>query len=114
MGKERRYFNRLSVSLPVRYAVPGGAEECSGLGVLKNISLSGLFFESPPPMKLEKGQVLEVRIAASLPSLNIQSVSHLEVKGEVVRLVRPTRSNASWGIAVRFADELTYAAPPAD
>jgi len=112
MGKERRFFNRLVVSLPVKYSVPGKGEEHGGLGVLKNISLSGLYFESPAPVNLKLGQLLEVRIAASLPSLNVNSTSHLEVRGEVVRLVKPTRSNTSWGIAIRFLDELAFFSPP--
>lgn len=114
MGKERRRFNRLAVSLPVRYYLPEKGEESSGLGVLKNISLSGLIFECPPPVHLEKGQILHVSIAASLPSLDIQSISHLAVKGEVVRLIPPTRANSSWGIAIRFLEELTFSSPESD
>ena len=112
MGKERRRFNRLVVSLPVKFSVVGQENEPNNLGILKNIGLGGLYIECPPPLELEKGQILNISIAATLPSLDIQSVSHLAVKGEVVRLDPPLRPGRSWGIAIRFLEEIKFAAPP--
>jgi c-di-GMP-binding flagellar brake protein YcgR len=110
MSRERRRYNRLVLSLPVKYAVEQQNEECS-LGVLKNISLGGLYFECPPPVVLEAGQVLDLSIAATLPSLDLQETSHLSAKGEVVRLDPPVVSGRTCGVAVRFLDELNFSAP---
>lgn len=109
MSRERRHYNRLVLSLPVKYYLEKGQEECS-LGVLKNISLGGLYFECPPPAALEAGQVLHLSIAATLPSLDIQDTSHLSARGEVVRLDQPRLSGWNCGVAVRFLDELYFSA----
>jgi len=112
MSRERRRYNRLVLSLPVKYSVEKGKEECS-LGVLKNISLGGLYFECPPPVALEAGQILHLNIAATLPSLDLQDTSHLSAKGEVVRLDPPVVSGRTYGVAVRFLDELNFSATQA-
>ena len=109
MGENRRH-NRLVLTLPVRYHDVAGApgEEHGGLGVLKNISLSGLYFESPPPVDLKQGQILQLSIAASLPSLDLMGTSHLAARGEVLRLDQPVRAGLACGVAVRFLEELTF------
>jgi hypothetical protein len=108
MGERRRH-NRLVLTLPVRYH-DGSAdtgEESRGLGVLKNISLGGLYFECPPPAPIKKGQILELSIAASLPSLDLHGTSHLAARGEVIRLDPPVGSRAC-GVAIRFLEELSF------
>jgi hypothetical protein len=109
MGENRRH-NRLVLSLPVRYYDVAGAlgEEQGGLGVLKNISLGGLYFESPPPVDLKPGQILHLSIAASLPSLDLMGTSHLAARGEVLRLDQPGKAGLTCGVAVRFLEELTF------
>jgi len=107
MSQERRRYNRLVLSLPVKYSVKKDNGDCS-LGILKNISLGGLYFECPPPVALEAGQVLYLSIAATLPSLDLQDTSHLSAKGEVVRLDPPVVSSRPCGVAVRFLDELNF------
>lgn len=104
MGEKRRH-NRLVVTLPLRYHDGAAAtgEEQGGLGVLKNISLGGLYFECPPPAQIEKGQILQLSIAASLPSLDLQGTSHLAARGEVVRLDPPGPAGHAFGVAVRFS-----------
>jgi len=107
MGERRRH-NRLVLTLPLRYHDAAAmGEEPRGLGVLKNISLGGLYFECPPPADLKKGQILELSIAASLPSLDLHGTSHLAARGEVVRLDPPVAGRAC-GVAVRFLDELSF------
>ena len=88
---ERRRHNRLVLTLPVRYsdAAAEVRENPGGLGVLKNISLGGLYFECPPPVAIKKGDLLQFSIAASLPSLDLQDTSNLAARGEVVRLDPP-------------------------
>ncbi len=112
MSRERRQYNRLVLSLPVKYALEKGQADCS-LGILKNISLGGLYFECPPPATLEAGQVLHLNIAATLPSLDLQDTSHLSARGEVVRLDPPRMSGRNCGVAVRFLDELNFSAAQA-
>jgi c-di-GMP-binding flagellar brake protein YcgR len=109
MSRERRRYNRLVLSLPVKYSAEKVEEECS-LGVLKNISLGGLYFQCPPPVALEAGQILHLSIAATLPSLDLQETSHLSAKGEVLRLDPPPMSGRTCGVAVRFLDELNFSA----
>ncbi|MHB8069560.1 MAG: PilZ domain-containing protein [Desulfobaccales bacterium] len=112
MSRERRRYNRLVLSLPVKYSSQREQEDCS-LGVLKNISLGGLYFECPPPTALEAGQVLHLSIAATLPSLDLQDTSHLSARGEVVRLDQPRISGRTCGVAIRFLDELNFSAAQA-
>jgi hypothetical protein len=109
---ERRRHNRLVVTLPVRYHENSAdtEEEYGGLGVLKNISLGGLYFECPPPTDIKKGQILHLSIAASLPSLDFHGTSHLATKGEVLRLDPPAAEGRAYGVAVRFLEELTFSA----
>ena len=73
----------------------------------ENISLGGLYFECPPPADLKKGQILELSIAASLPSLDLHGTSHLAATGEVVRLDPPVGGRAC-GVAIRFLEELSF------
>ncbi len=109
MSQERRRYNRLVLSLPVKYCSEKGQEDCY-LGVLKNISLGGLYFECPPPAALETGEVLHLSIAATLPSLDLEDTSHLSARGEVVRLDQPKLSTNTYGVAVRFLDDLNFSA----
>ncbi len=109
MSRERRSYNRLVLSLPVKYCLEKDRGDCS-LGVLKNISLGGLYFECPPPLALEAGQILHLSIAAALPSLDLQDTSHMSARGEVVRLDPPVASSRPCGIAVHFLDGLNFSA----
>ena len=112
MFQDRRRYNRLALSLPVKYSAENGQEDCR-LGVLKNISLGGLYFECPAPVSLAIGQVLNLSIASTLPSLDLHDISYLSARGEVVRLVQPASSEQTCGVAVRFLDELIFAAKQA-
>ncbi|MFZ5450566.1 MAG: PilZ domain-containing protein [Thermodesulfobacteriota bacterium] len=112
MGEKRRH-NRLVLSLPVRFHDVAAAlgEESGGLGVLKNISMGGLYFECPQPADLRKGQILQFNIAASVPPLDLLGTSHLTARGEVLRLDHLLGADRACGVAVRFLEELTFSAP---
>lgn len=109
MGEKRRH-NRLVLTLPVRFHEASGdaGGQPGGLGVLKNISLGGLYFECPPPVALKQGQILQFTIAAPLPSLDIPGTSHLAARGEVLRLDQLLGADRACGVAVRFLEELTF------
>jgi hypothetical protein len=109
MGEKRRH-NRLVVTLPVRFHDASGetVEDHGGLGVLKNISLGGLYFECPPPVDLKQGQILQFTIAASLPSLDYPGTSHLTARGEVLRLDHLLGADRTCGVAVRFVEDLSF------
>ncbi len=111
MTRNRRRHNRLVLSLPVKYYLPEKGIEGRALGVLKNISLGGLYFESPPPVAIEIGQILHLSIAADLPSLDLPNTSNLVAKAKVVRLVPPVVPGRACGVAVRFLEELAFSAP---
>ncbi|MBI4644785.1 MAG: PilZ domain-containing protein [Deltaproteobacteria bacterium] len=107
---ERRRHNRLVLTLPLRYhdGSGDGGEEQGGLGILKNISLGGLYFECPPPVNIKQGQILQFTIAASLPSLDFLGTSNLAARGEVLRLDHLLGADRACGVAVRFLEELSF------
>lgn len=109
MGERRRH-NRLVLTLPLRYHDASGdaGEEHGGLGILKNISLGGLYFECPPPVNIKQGQILQFTIAASLPSLDFLGTCNLAARGEVLRLDHLLGADRACGVAVRFLEELSF------
>lgn len=110
MGEKRRH-NRLVLSLPVRFHdIGAGLGEGEGaLGIVKNISLGGLYFECPQPVNLKQGQILQFTIFTSLPSLDIPGTSNLAARGEVLRLDQLLGANRACGVAVRFLGDLAFA-----
>jgi hypothetical protein len=108
---ERRRYGRLLVPLQVEYQVhrPENGEVQRGQGVTRDISLGGAYLCCDSPCLLGPGQILDLTIATSIPSLDIPETSHLKAKGEVLRLDPPGPANPYWGVAVSFLDYLTFA-----
>ena len=104
--EERRRYNRLVVPLSVEFRtrLPETGEVHLGNGVLRDISLSGSYFHVAPPASFKPGQVVSLTIAAPLPFLDYQETSHLQAKGEVVRLEPPSPANPYYGVAVNFLE----------
>lgn len=102
--KERRRFQRLLVTLPLEYLAfhPESGEFHRGQGILKDFSLSGVYFHSPAPISLQPGHILTLTITTPLPPLNHLDPSHIQARGEVVRLEEPSSENACHGVAVTF------------
>jgi len=110
--RDKRRHNRLVLPLPVRFqdaAAP--AEEPGCLGTVKNISLGGLYFECPPLVNLKPGQILQLSIATSLPSLDNPDNSLLVVRGEVLRVDYLLSADRTYGVAIRFLEELNFSSP---
>ena len=108
---ERRRFNRLIIPLPVRYQTfhPESGELHQGYGVIRDISLSGSYFHLDHAASFQPGQLLSLTIAAPLPCLDIEHISHFTAQGEVVRLEPPGPANPNYGVAVNFLQNLSFA-----
>jgi hypothetical protein len=110
---ERRRFQRLRVSLNVEFYVNSQetGQTLQGQGVLKDFSLSGIYFFAPPPIPLVPGQVLTLCISASLPHLDHLGTSHIRATGLVVRLETNSESPLQDGVAVNFLESPTFFHP---
>jgi hypothetical protein len=108
---ERRRFNRLIIPLPVRYQTfhPESGKLHQGQGVIRDISLSGSFFHLDYDAPLQPGQILSLTIAAPLPFLDFDPISHFTAAAKVIRLEPPRPSNLGYGVAVNFLQNLAFA-----
>ncbi len=108
---ERRRFSRLTIPLEVRYQThcPVSGELHEGQGILRDISLTGSFFHVDHPVNFQPGQILALTIAAPLPFLDNNHISHFTAAGEVVRLEPPGPANPNFGIAINFSQALSFA-----
>jgi PilZ domain len=103
---ERRRFQRLLVTLPVEFTAchPESGELHQGHGVLKDFSLSGVFFHSLDPVPFQPGHTLTLTISTPLAPLSQHDVSCIRVQAEVVRLEEPSPESAYHGVAVSFLE----------
>lgn len=104
LEEDRRRFQRLLVTLPVEYIAsnPVTGELYHGQGVLRDFSLSGVYFHSLEPFPLLPGHTLTLIITTPLASLCHQDDSHIQASAEVVRLEASSREDGSPGVAVSF------------
>jgi c-di-GMP-binding flagellar brake protein YcgR len=110
---ERRRFSRIMVSLDVQYYTdfPETGQLFQGHGMLKDFSLSGVYFLSDPPIPLLPGQTLTLTITASLPNLDLFDTSHIKARGQVVRLEPSDPKSYPLGIAINFIETPTFFNP---
>ncbi len=113
-GAERRRFQRIRVSLNVEFWADSQetGETLQGQGVLKDFSLSGVYFFPEPPIPLVPGQILTLCISASLPHLDNFGTSYIRATGQVVR----TESAAGAppfqaGVAINFLEGPSFLSP---
>lgn len=101
------------VALDVQFCTdkPESGELHQGHGILKDFSLSGVYFFSEPPIPLVPGQILNLTISTSLPHLDLFDTSHIRAKGEVVRLEPPGPSQYQQGVAINFLESPTFYNP---
>jgi c-di-GMP-binding flagellar brake protein YcgR len=104
--EERRRFQRLLVTLPVEYIAchPESGELHQGQGILKDFSLSGVFFHSLEPVPLQPGQTLTLTISTPLAPLSQHDACFIRARAEVVRLEEPSPDSGYLGVAVSFLD----------
>ncbi len=104
---EKRQFPRLNTTLPIMYHVrhPDSGERWSGQGLLRNISIGGLYFtcEAPPP--LEVGYIRDFNFDTTMPP-KVNYNANLTLRGKVVRIEQPGLESAPFGIAVQFVHPL--------
>ncbi len=108
---ERRRFSRFIIPLSVQYQTccPVSGELHQGQGILRDISLSGGFIHLDHPVTFQPGQILSLTIAAPLPFLDTNQITHLTTEGEVVRVEPPGPTNPNFGVAVSFVQDLSFA-----
>ena len=108
---ERRRFNRLIITLPICYQTfhPESGELHQGCGVIRDISLSGSYFHLDHTASFLPGQLLSLTIAAPLPGMDIEHISHFTAQGKVIRLDSPGPANPNYGVAVHFRENLSFA-----
>lgn len=102
--EERRRFQRLLVTLPVEFTAfhPESGELHQGEGIIKDFSLSGVYFHSLDPVCFQPGHILTLTITTPVAPLNHHDSSHIQAQAEVVRLDEPSRENGCHGVAVCF------------
>jgi hypothetical protein len=102
--EERRRFQRLLVTLPVEYTAfhPDSGELHQGEGILKDFSLSGVYFRAVDPVSFQPGHILTLTITTPLAPLSHHDSPHIQAQAEVVRLEEPSRENGYYGVAVSF------------
>ena len=106
LDEERRRFQRLLVTLPVEYSTfhPESGEFLQGQGILKDFSLSGVFFHAFEPIPLQPGHTLTLTIITPLAPLSRHDSSHIQARAEVVRLEGPSPDNDYHGVAASFLE----------
>jgi c-di-GMP-binding flagellar brake protein YcgR len=103
---ERRRFNRIKISLPLKYhgCRPDTDAPFQGQGVLQDISLGGTYFYVDPVTSFQPGQILSLTIFPPLPYLKDIGISHLQALGEVVRFKPPGPQHSKASVALNFLD----------
>lgn len=112
---ERRRFSRITISLPVAFHTrqPDTDAPFQGQGILRDISLGGIYFFVDSGTSFQPGQILSLTVAAPLPHLENREISHLRATGEVVRFDPPGPDCPKPGVALNFLGGLAFCATPA-
>ena len=108
---EKRRFPRFNTSLPAMYHVrnPKSGEIWSGQGLLKNISIGGIYFTSEAPLPLEVGQIRDFDFDFDFDTPTpprVDCYADLTLRGRVVRIEQPGLESARFGIAVQLVHPL--------
>jgi len=108
--EERRRFQRLLLTLPLEYTSchPESGEVHQGQGILKDFSLSGVYFHSLDPLPLEPGNTLMLTISTPLAPLSHCDFPYIQVQAQVVRLEGPSPDSGYHGVAVCFLEYPTF------
>jgi c-di-GMP-binding flagellar brake protein YcgR len=113
--RERRRFNRITVTLPVAYhtRLPDTDAPFQGQGLLRDISLGGTYFHVDPGSYFQPGQILSLTVSAPLLYLEDTDLSLLQATGEVIRFDPPTQNRPQAGVALNFLGDLSFCNTPA-
>jgi hypothetical protein len=112
--RERRRFNRITVTLPVAYntRLPDTDAPFQGQGLLRDISLGGTYFHVDSDTYFQPGQILSLTVSAPLLYLEDTALSCIQATGEVIRFDLPTPSRPQAGVALNFLGGLTFCNTP--
>jgi hypothetical protein len=105
---EKRRFPRLNTALPVGFQVscPESGEKWSGEGILRNISMGGLYFTCQEPLPLEVGHIRDFTFDTATPPRASPPEVELTLRGRVMRVEQPGLEAAPFGVALQFVHPL--------
>lgn len=112
--QERRRFQRLLVTLPVKYTAmnPESGETFQGEGVTRDFSLGGVYFYTFNPSPPRPGCLVRLTITTPLPLLHHLDSSHIQARARVLRLDEPPEGQRYYGLAVAFLESPTFLTRP--
>jgi hypothetical protein len=102
---ERRRHKRINLSLPIklRIQLPENQEiSWVNFGVLKSISVGGVFFVANDTPPLEPGQIRNFTITPADERLGFPGKTFIEATCRVVRMSAPRLNGCDLGVALEF------------
>ena len=108
MEMKKRQFNRMNTSLPMEFRVEHGEslKSSSGMGVLRNMSLGGIYFTCKTLFPIKANNIYEFDFATNPLGLSSPEANLLSVQGLVVRIEQLGLEAAPFGVAVKFLQVL--------
>jgi hypothetical protein len=100
---EKRRFPRIYTDAPIkcRACLSETGESWSEKGIMKNISLGGVYIRGKPPPLLKLGDIQEFTIT-TVPGPYFDYISRFSARGKVVRTEPPELGSPDCGIAIQF------------
>jgi hypothetical protein len=85
---------------------PTSGEKWSGAGILRNISMGGLYFTSAEPLPLEVGHIRDFTFDTTDSPPARPPEMELTLRGRVMRIERPGLEAGPFGVALQFVHPL--------
>jgi c-di-GMP-binding flagellar brake protein YcgR len=106
---DKRRFRRLYKTLPMDYeaSAQGANGPAQGRGVLKDISLGGVYFMCQDVLNLALGHFLKFTITCRKTPPHCSDMSLFQGHGSVVRIEPPRQHSPFFGVAVEFLKPLS-------
>jgi hypothetical protein len=112
---EKRRHHRLTAALQLFYERTGleGIKPQIHKGYTENISMGGLYFicHEPPIKNLNVADILSINIKIPRHNYDLSWTSTLQARGKIVRVEKVPAGNDSYGIALKFLEELRFINP---
>jgi hypothetical protein len=112
---EKRRHHRLTAALQLFYERTGledtKPQVCKGY--TENISMGGLYFicQEPQIKNLNINDILSINIKIPRHNYDLSWTNTLQARGKIVRIEKVTDRNESFGIALKFLEELRFINP---
>ena len=105
--KEKRQFGRIKIPVPTQcFVCMSQLEELLAFpGIIKNISLGGLYFVCDDELPIEKGDSRELIFDFLY---NDQKIYRLIINGFIARIKKKAGDQPGFGIAIKFLSDPMY------